>query len=598
MKLPSIPFLFEAFLSVVRRFPLVMAVAAVGTVTSMLLIERSTASNDDDFQKILMTCSLGLAMLLCAAIIGEKWKLRPPMVFVPHLVAVGLLALYYFTLNLGHDFDNVVTPVRFIGLNLAAHLGVAFLPYLDSSPVEDFWEYNKRLFGNFMVGAFYSLVIFTGLSIAILAANELFNLGIREKIYGHLFVLLAGIFNTAYFLAHFPKEYDFASETTDNQETATPIGAYTTAFKNLTKFILIPIIGLYFLILYAFSAKILVQWELPQGWVGKLVLGFSVAGIFTYLLNFLLVKFDDSSIVKGFRRWFFYILLPMVVLLFVAIGRRINDYGVTEARYVVAIAGVWLLMMSLYFIVSRRDNIKFIPISLAFFALITVLGPFSAFKVSERNQMSRLHTVLSKNNMLVDGKIVAAKDSLSKADANIIRGATDYLQNNGHSDELAVLMGLPNTGEKPDWQALNDQLQKLGIDQQQISDNYCSVYFNRGNQNEMDVAGYNLLYQVYAYEKSTPENNFSGFQISESGTSLQYFKNGQSIDSFDLKPYCNKLKDKGACNGESQADSLAIVELQTPNLTVKLWLDNVSFEKDGEGKLREINGKALLRMKQ
>ena len=160
---------------------------------------------------------------------------------------------------------------------------------------------------------------------------------------------------------------------------------YTTAFKNLTKFILIPITAIYFLILYAFSTKILVTWQLPEGWVGKLVLGFSVAGIFTYLLNFMLVKFDDSVVVKGFRRWFFYILLPMVLLLFVAIGRRIGDYGVTEARYVVAISGAWLLLISVYFILSKRDNIKFIPISLAVFSLLTVLGPLSAFKVSERS---------------------------------------------------------------------------------------------------------------------------------------------------------------------------------------------------------------------
>lgn len=598
MKLPSIPFLIDAFLGVLRRFPLVMAVAAIGTVTSMLLIERSTASNEDDFQKILMTCSLGLTTLLCATIISEKWKLRPPLTFVPHVVAVGLLVLYYFTLDVEHEFDNVVTPVRFIGLNLAAHLGVAFLPYLDSSPVEDFWEYNKRLFGNFMVGAFYSLVIFAGLSIAILAVNELFNLDIREKIYGHLFVLLAGIFNTAYFLAHFPKECDFASKSTDNQGVETTIGAYTTAIKNLTKFILIPIIAIYFLILYAFSAKILVQWELPEGWVGKLVLGFSVAGIFTYLLNYLLVKFDDSKIVKGFRRWFFYVLLPMVALLFVAIGRRISDYGVTEARYVVAIAGVWLLLMSLYFVLSKRDNIKFIPISLAFFSIITVLGPFSAFQVSERNQLGRLEAVLTKNNMLVEGKIVAVKDSLSKVDAEIIRSAADYLQNNGHSEKLAVLLGIPDTGEKLNWEAFNDQLQKLGIEQQQTYDNYCSVYFNRANQNEMEVAGYSFLYQIYAYEKSKPANDFNGFQISEGGTALQYFKNGQGLDSFDLKPYCKTLMDNGLCNGEAQPDSLAIIELQTPNLAVKLLLDNVSFEKDGEGKLREINGKALLRMKQ
>ncbi|MBK9017383.1 MAG: DUF4153 domain-containing protein [Saprospiraceae bacterium] len=390
MKLPSIPYLADAFLGVVRRFPLVMLAAAAGVVVSMVLIEHNDNIDEDECIKILMTCALGLSSLLCASIISERWKLSFPAALAPHLVVLGLLGLYYFTLEPNDDMGTIVTPVRFFGLNLAAHLAVAFLPYLDQSPVEDFWEYNKRLFGNFMVGAFYSLVIFAGLSFAILAVNELFNLDIDEKIYAHLFVVLAGIFNTAYFLAHFPKRFDFETESVENQELATPTNLFTGPLKNLTKFILIPIVAIYFLILYAFSAKILIQWELPEGWVGKLVLGFSVAGIFTYLLNYLMVKFDESFAVKGFRRWFFYVLLPMVVLLFVAIGRRMSDYGVTEARFVVAISGVWLLLMSVYFIFSKRDNIKFIPISLAFFSLVTVLGPFNAFKVSERSQVGRL----------------------------------------------------------------------------------------------------------------------------------------------------------------------------------------------------------------
>ncbi|MBI1225869.1 MAG: DUF4153 domain-containing protein [Bacteroidetes bacterium] len=597
MKLPSIPYLAAAFLGVVRRFPFVMVFATVGVFAAMYLIERDSAAHDDELGKMIMTCSLGLAIMLSASLVVEKWKLKQPLSLLPHIVGLVLITVYFFSLRWG-NFDSIITPVRFVGLNLAAHLCVAFIPYLDHSHVEDFWEYNKRLFGNFMVGAFYSLVIFAGLSVAILAINELFDLRINEKIYAHLFIILAGIFNTAYFLSQFPKEFDFALKNYENQAIEVPKGTYTTAFKNLTKFILIPIIAIYFLILYAFSAKILVQWELPQGWVGKLVLGFSVAGIFTYLLNYLLVKFDDSQIVKGFRKWFFYVLLPMVILLFVAIGRRISDYGVTEARYVVATAGIWLLIISLYFIISKRDNIKFIPISLVFFCLITVLGPFSAFKVSERNQLSRLKAALLKNNMLQDGKMVVATDSLSKTDAETIRSAADFLQNNGHSEELAKLLGLAITDGKIDWQAFNDRMENLGIEQPYYDSKYCSVYFGRSNQNEIDIAGFNLLYQVYAYENSVPSNDFSGFQISKSGTALQYFKNGQVLDSFDLKPFCKVLEEKGACNGVTQPDSLADIELISKTLDLKILVDNLSFESEGTQKIREFNGKALVREKQ
>ena len=598
MKLPSIPYLADAFLGVVRRFPLVMLAAAAGVVVSMVLIEHDTNIDEDECIKILMTCSLGLTSLLCASIICERWKLSFPAALAPHLVVLGLLGLYYFTLESIDDIGRIVTPVRFFGLNLAAHLAVAFLPYLDQSPVEDFWEYNKRLFGNFMVGAFYSLVIFAGLSFAILAVNELFNLNIDEKIYAHLFVVLAGIFNTAYFLAHFPKRFDFETESVENQELATPTNLFTSPLKNLTKFILIPIVAIYFLILYAFSAKILIQWELPEGWVGKLVLGFSVAGIFTYLLNYLMVKFDESFAVQGFRRWFFYVLLPMVVLLFVAIGRRMGDYGVTEARYVVATSGVWLLLMSVYFIFSKRDNIKFIPISLAFFSLVTVLGPFNAFKVSERSQVGRLEATLEKNNMLKDGKIVAATDSLDNADAEIIRTTINYLQNNGHYEKLVPMLGLSGEASKPDWQTISNLLIKLGIEQSMDNTKTCSVYFDTNNEQVIEITGYNQLYRINAYQKAKLSDDFTGFQITDGMTGLQYVKNGQKQDSFDLRPYCQKLQEKGLCNEGVLHDSLSVFEASAAGFDLKFLVESLSFEDDGNLKIRDFNGRALLRSKQ
>lgn len=597
MKLPTIPFLADAFLNVLRRFPFVMVAAAVGVITSMLLIENELHTNEEAFIRIILTCSLGLTSFLCASLVVEKWKLKQPLALIPHVAALGLMLLYYFTLEVDVNVDQVTTPVRFIGLNLAAHLGVAFLPYLDASSVEDFWEYNKRLFGNFMVGAFYSLVIFAGLSIAILAVNELFNLSIDGKIYGHLFIAIAGIFNTAYFLAHFPEQFDFSTASIENQAVEPSASPYTTSFKNLTKFILIPIVAIYFLILYAFSAKILVTWELPQGWVGKLVLGFSVAGIFTYLLNYLLVKYDDSIAVKGFRRWFFYILLPMVVLLFVAIGRRISDYGITEARYVVATAGVWLLLMSVYFIASKKDNIKFIPISLAFFSLITVLGPFSAFKASERNQLGRFMAILEKNNMLKDGKIIAPADTLSTKDAEQFRASFDYLRGNGHFEQISQLVGLPKDSV-PDWEAADKLLQSLGVQQNFTGQPYCAVYFTNNNQAEISITGYDFLYQVYAYDKTKPSSDFSGFTISDGRTGLQYYKNGEKLDSFDLQPYLKMLQEKGMCEAPVRPDSLAVFEVSSASYYLKFHAENVSFESDGTWRAKEVNGKAMLRKKQ
>ncbi|MBI5916852.1 MAG: DUF4153 domain-containing protein [Bacteroidetes bacterium] len=594
MKLPTIPYLAEAFVAVLRRFPLVMVAAATGVAASMILLEDNLGGDEEPLVEIIMTASLALTIFLSAAIVSEKWRLKPPMSLVPNLVAVGLVALYYLTLDLTNDSTDFVTPIRFAGLNLATHLMVAFLPYLDRTSVEDFWEYNKRLFGNFMVGVFYSLVLFAGLGFAILAVDQLFNLEIDGKIYGHLFVIIAGIFNTAYFLANFPKEYGFQVEETEDGP-APAINPYTTAFKNLTKFILIPIVAIYFLILYAFSAKILVTWTLPEGWISKLVLGFSVAGIFTYLLNYLLVKFDDSLAVKGYRRWFFYVLLPMVVLLFIAIGRRIGDYGVTEGRYVVATAGVWLLLMSLYFIFSKRDNIKFIPISLAAFALLTVLGPFSAFKVSERNQVGQLKALLEKNSMWKDGKAVPATDTLPKEDAENMRSILDYLREYDHFENVAPWFGVPPENSNPSWEQLNQVVKDFGIDVNVSIPNDCHAYFNIGET--VEVAGYETMQEVSAYTNSLPSPDFSGFSISTGRLGLTLFADGTMQDSFNLSPHLSMLFEKNNCEDGNFEKEEAVFEVSTAGYEARFVAKNLTFQRDSTRSLVDWNGIVLLRRK-
>lgn len=599
MKLPSIPYLGTAFLNVVRRFPLVMSAAAIGVATMMYLIENSDSGNEKDYVRIVLAAALGLTTFLCSTLVAEKYKLSGPKLLVTYFLGIGLVLLYYYSLT-QDNFETAMTPIRFVGLNLAAHLGVAFLPYLDNSSVEDFWEYNKRLFGNFVVGAFYSGVIFAGLGIAIFAVDELFNLEIDGKIYGHLFVVLAGIFNTAYFLAHFPTEFTFSEETPDNQAVGTSITPYNSAFKNLTKFILIPIVAIYFLILYAFSAKILVQWELPEGWVGKLVLGFSVAGIFTYLLNYLLVKFDDSMFVKGFRRWFFYVLLPMVALLFVAIGRRISDYGVTEARYVVAIAGVWLFLTSVYFIISKRDNIKFIPVSLAFFALFTVLGPFSSFQVSERNQINRLMATLERNSMLNDGKAVPVADSLSKIDADNIAGSIDYLSQNHKFGKVASIFSMPDTLNQPTWEQKDSLLNMLGVRILLTESGFCNVNFNTVKAKGLNIEGYEKLYSLYL--STSTEKNSSAFVIASSGMAVRFEQEGMQQDSFDLRPFIAKLEAADVCGKDrnlTENDSLATYEIKSNNYEVKLVTENTHLKQDvKDWKIESWEGKILLRKKQ
>ena len=69
----------------------------------------------------------------------------------------------------------------------------------------------------------------------------------------------------------------------------------------------------------------------------------------------------------------------LTIMLFIAVGKRLAQYDVSEKRYLVVILGLWLLGICLYFARRSSRNIKLIPMSLAALALITSCGPWGAF---------------------------------------------------------------------------------------------------------------------------------------------------------------------------------------------------------------------------
>lgn len=422
MKLPSLSLLADAFVGALRRFPLTMLSAAIACGALIWLVE----DGDDPAVKLWLPAQIGLPLFTALTALGESFGWKGVRFWISQVVAAGLLVLYYFQLDPGKTNFELVDLPQYMGFLAIAHLLSAAAPYLKRSRVEDFWEFNKTLFANFIVGAVYTLILHAGLALAILAVDQLFDLHIDHEIYLHLFFVLGLIFFTAFFLHHFPQDY----ETQDDEH------AYTTVFVNLCKFILIPIVGLYFLILYVYGGKIIAMWELPRGWVSSLVIGFSIAGIFTYLLNYRLPAFDSSDAVRLYHKWFWPVLLPLTILLFVAIGRRISDYGITEERFYVAHTGVWLLAMGLYFLFSKSDNIKFIPLSLAVFILVAVAGPFSANCVARHSQVTIIRELLTKNGRFDGTRVQKRSTTLSGEDADRIISAMSYLEARDALDDI------------------------------------------------------------------------------------------------------------------------------------------------------------------
>ncbi len=140
------------------------------------------------------------------------------------------------------------------------------------------------------------------------------------------------LFSPIFGLAHVPKKETFTqSEVGENK-----------FFTFLIKYIGVPFIYIYFLILYAYSIKVLSHFsDWPKGQITWLVIAFSIFGYKMYIFTHLLK--GENVLIKLSRKFFPIAVIPQIFMLFYAIYLRINQYDITMNRYFVVVFGVWLL---------------------------------------------------------------------------------------------------------------------------------------------------------------------------------------------------------------------------------------------------------------
>jgi hypothetical protein len=82
-------------------------------------------------------------------------------------------------------------------------------------------------------------------------------------------------------------------------------------------------------------------------------------------------------------------VIPLVLMGF-AVGNRIYDYGVTDRRYLVALALIWMTLGVLHSVIrSRKTLTRFLLLSGATLLLLASFGPWGMIEMSERSQHNR-----------------------------------------------------------------------------------------------------------------------------------------------------------------------------------------------------------------
>jgi hypothetical protein len=389
--LPSVDRLLSGAASAAKRFPLALLCATAGAISAVILTDRHQLEAPDPLMNLVAAMSLGLPLFISLVTMSERYRWPKTWHWLSQAIGVVALTGYFFSLP-----DDLFHPthyaIRHVILLFWLHFLVAVGPFLNKVAGRAFWQYNISVLLSFLTSAFYSAALFVGLTIALAAADYLFGFDVKGDTYAELWMLMAGIINTWIFLALVPSDYE-ALETSDE---------YPGGLKIFSQYVLLPLVGLYFVILFAYELKIIFEWNWPKGWVSQMVLWYAVVGALALLLLHPLREREGNRWIGRFGDWYYRLMIPLAVMLFLAIRRRIADYGVTEPRYLVLGLAIGLSIVVLYFLLSRRKDIRIIPIVLVCLAALAAYGPLSASSVSTWSQTSRLDQLLVKHGLLKD----------------------------------------------------------------------------------------------------------------------------------------------------------------------------------------------------
>ena len=613
MKFPSLHSLYSSFIYVLKRFPLEIAFAFLGVIAATVNIELSDLQVEVSNWciRLLMISNLGLILSLSATLLSESRNFKTGRKYALRLLAVIIAFLFLFLLD---PLNRETDIFRFLLLALGFHLLVSFAAFAGRNHINAFWQFNKTLFLRFLSGALYSAVLFLGLAAAIGSMNLLFNFGFEWDTFAILWLWIAGLFQTVFFLSGVPENLNSLEEDQ----------SYPAGLKIFTQYVLIPLASVYVAILLAYEIKILIEWDLPKGLVSNLILGYAVFGILSLLLIYPIRNLEENKWLKTYSKSFYFLLIPLLFLLIWAVAARVNDYGITEQRYFLIVLALWLGFITAYFLLSKRQDIRIIPISLCLVTLFTVYGPQGAFSVSKVSQLNQLKTLFAKYGSFRDSDLQPLTKPIDSVDRDRMVNVLTYLINRHGSNSIQKLIpaNLDNiekhysSKSKPDSvnmrnaryqvrQDVKDSLLRVlnvpNFDSRQYGiENKNLIRFQLAEEEVLDVSGYRKL--IMFNGNQAPENrikttfNLSNkiYQVKIDAANNVTVSRGANSITFDVKENLRQLLSESTNFKKSKlgswltpTDEAMTVYKKLGDVEVKLRFSNI------EGGFRNAENKDL-----
>ena len=469
-----------------------------------------------------------------------------------------------------------LTSPKFWGANFIALLVLLGFPFEKNNQGFTYRNFTN-LFHIGLATAVWLLVF--GLVAAILfTITTLFNVEFSDSFYSHFYTSL-GIFTQPLFFLVF-QQRQAKSEMTLNR-----------IFEILVNFVLAPALMIFTVLLYAYVVQIIFEGVLPKGMLANITLPYLLGGLGVYALRSICAKARWET----FFKFYPYLAIVPIVLLWLAIDRRISAYAWTEQRiYLVALATAITIAYAIL-IVPKARQYRLISgvVMVAIFAMTWVVKPQ---EIAYQSQTARFEQLLKKLNLSDDsGKIRDDVDFVERLENMPKSELKDWKELDSVSDYLLYSIELDSSVEDA-YQERREVFQKqygekskellkvdiyrdeIRIDGQAISDRKITIEFL---WESIDVTPYKKWIRVPIY----------AFNRTERQT---YMKSDEKADKHEEKPevcfvedhdrYCTNMDEhihkvfkehqldpmKKISNAELKSLSQDLLKIDRPSFTIYL----------------------------
>lgn len=313
--------------------------------------------------------------------------------------------------------------------------------------ISQYWHKDNRRFVdemtnkliNILFAGALAIIIFAVLSCITIAITKLFNLNSYDYSLFEWFWIFSIVWA-------FPVLF----LTLEHQRSADDSTYLNRVGEMLLNWILSPALIIYTTIIYAYVVYIIIRGEMPNGVVANVAFPYLIIGLAIQAVQLLL----QNAKWQWFYRYYVYLALLPLALVWYAIYIRLSNYGLTEARIYLAIGAITLSICYGLLLVQRFAQYRlFSAVSIAVILIsVFVLDPQQMAIKDQTQRLDRYlneHNLLDKNNKIDKEAVFKHKQSLGDNRAEIERfnSMVSYVAREFHSEKFKEKYGIESSYE-------------------------------------------------------------------------------------------------------------------------------------------------------